>query len=456
MKTISCCLLSALLAGCVSPPTEISNLSVPTSWQNVGDFPTGSASQDLGNWWSSFGDAELTRLIRRTYDKNPDIRSGAAAVRQAQAQREATASTLLPSLGYSGSAASGKIWNRDASDSAIRAYSADLTASWEIDFFGKNRQAVAAADSGIAAAQADLNATRASLAAETALAYFQLRAAEAGLAIVRESIVSQEETTQLASWREQAGEADGLEFEQSKAALESARAAIDTLEQTVAQSRNRLNLLAGETPGTLKVSAANALPQPRRSLAIGIPAETIRQRPDVRAAGFRWLAAIANTRSAEAEQFPSIGLSGSLGIDSLSSSKLFDPETVAASVIAGLTGPIFDGGRIRANIQVQDAVEEQNYEAYRKSILTALSEVEDALIACQRTESRIATLEKSVSAARSAADLAARKYEAGVIDITQVLDTQRSQLSTERDLLTARLDHSSAYVELYRALGGGR
>jgi outer membrane protein TolC len=164
---------------------------------------------------------------------------------------------------------------------------------------------------------------------------------------------------------------------------------------------------------------------------------------------------LANTRSAEAERFPSLGLSGSLGVNALSAGKLFDPQTASAGIIAGLTGPIFDAGRIRANIEAQGAVEEQAMQTYRSAILTALSEVEDSLIACRRGSERLGTLEKATAAAREAAELAQQRYEAGVTDLLTVLDSQRTLLGLEDSLLTVRADVTIAYIQLYKALGGG-
>ncbi|MFD2257574.1 efflux transporter outer membrane subunit [Luteolibacter algae] len=442
-------------AGCATSPTDFSAVKLPASWQQAGNFPTASPDRDLSQWWASFGDAEMGRLIRSALENSPDIASAVANVRQAQALRKAETSFLFPELNYSGSGSTANTWQKNGADFSSENYSGGLSASWEVDFFGKNRQSVIAASADADAAEANLDSARSSLAAETALAYLQLRASESSLQLVNQSIASQEETTQLAKWRNQAGEIDQLEYDQARATLESARATISTLQQNIGQTRNRLNLLAGRVPGELAITASYHLPQPQSRLAIGIPADTVRQRPDVRSAGYGWLAAIARTRSAEAEKFPSFTLSGNLGTDSLSSSKVFNPQNVSSNLIAGLTGPIFNAGRIRAQIEGQDAAEERAFQNYRASILTALSEVEDALIACRRTSEKIGTLEKAATAARSAADLAAKKYTAGVIDITPVLDTQRNDLAIRQNLITARLDRANAHIELYRALGGG-
>jgi outer membrane protein TolC len=207
-------------------------------------------------------------------------------------------------------------------------------------------------------------------------------------------------------------------------------------------------------PGDIELGSG-PLPAPGARLAIGIPADTIRQRPDVRSAGYGWVAAIANTRAAELEKLPSLRLSGSLGVDTLHSSKLFDPESAAAGLIMGISGPIFDAGRIRANIAAQGAAEEQALLGYERSILTALSEVEDALIACRKSEERLVTLEKAAAAGRDASRLATQRYRTGVIDFLTVLDSQRNDLAQEERLISARVDRAAAYIQLYKALGGG-
>ncbi len=442
------------LAACAVPSERSSSLTLPVSWRNAADFPAASPQGDLSRWWKQFGDARLTRLIGEALAGNRDLASAVSRVREAQARKDAQRASLFPSLDYSGSRNTNTRfddWTRAGSGTA---YSAGLSASWELDFFGKNRNAVVAASADADATRENLHSAQAALASEVALAYLDLRALEERLEVVKESVKTREETTQLASWRAQAGEIDTLELRQAESSLESARSSLSSLEQNIGQARNRLALLCGRNPGDISLGAGE-VPVPQRRLAIGIPADTIRQRPDVRAAGYNWVAAIARKRSAETERLPSLRLSGSLGVDTLSSSKLFNPESAAAGLIAGISGPIFDAGRIRANIEIQDAAEEQALLAYESAVLTALSEVEDALIACRKTEERMLTLGRAASAAKDASRLANQKYRAGVIDIITVLDTQRNELALEESLVNVRADRAAAHVQLYKALGGG-
>ncbi|MEO8617444.1 MAG: efflux transporter outer membrane subunit, partial [Luteolibacter sp.] len=337
-------------------------------------------------------------------------------------------------------------------------YSAGLNASWEVDLFGKRRSAVEAASANLGATEENFHSVEAALASEIAIAYTNLRANEAAMVVLLRNVKTREETSQLASWRTQAGEADALESSQALGSLEQARAGIPSLEQNISQSRNLLSFLSGKSPGSLDgvLNAGNkGIPNPPRSLAIGIPADTIRQRPDVRVAGYQLLAAAANTRAVDAERYPSLNLSGTLGLNSLTTGKLFNPQSSSAGLAAGITSPIFDAGRIRANIAAQSAVEEQSFQGYRSTVLAALSETENALIACRRTAERLETLEKAAAAAREADLIARQRYQAGEIDFLTVLDAQRSLLSLESSLFSTRADRTNAYIQLYKALGGG-
>ena len=444
----------ALVPACTAPQTKTSSVTLPVSWRNAADFPTASPQSDLSRWWNHFGDARMSSLIRQALDGNKDIASAMSRVRQAQAQSNAQRASLFPTVDYSGSRSTSARyddWTRTGSGTS---YSAGLSASWELDFFGKNRESVIASQADAEAAKENLYSAQASLASEVALAYLDLRALEARLETVKESLKTREETTQLATWRAQAGEIDTLELRQAESSLESARSQLSSLEQSIGQSRNRLALLCGKNPGDVPIGSGD-VPSPQRRLAIGIPADTIRQRPDVRAAGYNWVAAISRTKSAEADRLPSLRLSGSLGVDTLTSSKLFNPESMASGIVAGISGPIFNAGRIRANIASQGEAEEQALLSYESSILTALSEVEDALIACRKTEERIVTLEKAASAAKDASRLASQRYRAGVIDILNVLDAQRNDLALKETLINLRADRTAAHVQLYKALGGG-
>jgi multidrug efflux system outer membrane protein len=447
------------LGGCGSDsPSSRTPVSLPADWKNAANFPVASPSRDLSRWWNRFDDPTLTRIISDALRNSPDMASASARVRESQARRNAEAASNLPLLQGTTSASTNSTSRDESGTDSTSNYAAGINASWEADLFGKRKSTIEAATAQIGASQENFNSVQASLASEIGITYTQLRVSEAALDVLYRTIKTREETTRLATWRTQAGEADSLESSQAISSLEQARAAVPSLLQTIAQARNQLALLAGQNPGSLDgrlASGKQAIPDPARNLAVGIPADTIRQRPDVRLAGYQLLAAAANVRAADAERYPSLNLTGTLSINNINSGNLFSPETAATGLVAGLSGPIFDAGRIRSNIEAQSAVEEQAFQTYRTTVLTALSEVENSLIACRRTTERIATLEKATAAAREAATLAQQSYEAGETDILTVLDAQRSLLGLEDSLFTVRANRTIAYIQLYKALGGG-
>jgi NodT family efflux transporter outer membrane factor (OMF) lipoprotein len=446
-----------LLAACSLPgPATGPEPKLPVAWKNAGDFPVAAPTKDLERWWSRFEDPTLNRVIARSLHNSPDMATSAARVREARARRAAQRATLFPNLDGNASASS-RSTRSDSADSNSRSYSAGLSASWDADLFGRNRSSLEVAAANLGAAEENLHSVEAGLAAEVATVYTILRANEARLSVLKRNIATREQTAQLAAWRLKAGEADSLEYNQAQSSLESAKAGVPALEQAIAQGRNALALLAGDNPGSLDatLAAGRGIPYPSRALAIGIPADILRQRPDVRVAGYQVLAAAAATQAANADRFPSLNLSGSLGINALGASRIFNPETTTASIIAGLSAPIFDAGRLRANLEASTAQLDQTIEGYRSSVLLALSETENALIACRRTAERLTTLEEATRLAREADDLAQKRYQAGVIDFTDVLDTQRSLLALEDSLLNTSTDRTTAYIRLYQALGGG-
>lgn len=446
------------LTGCNVTSTSLPNdIKLPAEWKNAGNFPVVSPALDLSRWWGRFNDPTLNRLIALALEDSPDVKTAVSRVRESRANRDVQNAALFPSLDGGGSGNARRSRNDIAGTTSNNAYSAGLDASWEVDLFGRNRSSVEAATANLAAAGEDLNSVYASLAAEVAATYTTLRANEAKLVVLKQNLTTREETAQLANWRLKAGEADSLEATQSESSLESARAGMPSLQQAISQGKNDLMLLAGKPPGALEslLARSRGIPTPPSSLAVGIPADVLRQRPDVRIAGYQVLAAAASTRSTEATKYPSLNLSGSLGLDTITSRNLFDPESAAASMAANLTSPIFDAGRIKANIEAARASEEQAVLNYQKTVLTALSDTENALIACRRSAERLSTLEKATQLARESDEVARQRYQAGEIDFIDVLDSQRTLLGLEDSLLSTRTDRTTAYIRLYQALGGG-
>jgi NodT family efflux transporter outer membrane factor (OMF) lipoprotein len=451
-RTISTMLAAALVAsgGCAStgalpsPPRT----APPAAWEATAAGVAAGTSQDLSRWWERLGDPVLTSLIDGTLKGSPDIRTAQSRLRQARAQRDVTGAGLLPSLTGSASASDRKDGNA--------AFSAGFDASWEPDLFGGTRRAIDAAAADVRATAEDLYGTRVSLAAEVARNYVELRTLQNRLAIARQNEASQAETLELTGFRAQAGLVSSLDVERARANLEQTRGQIPSIESGIAQTRHRLSTLAGLAPTALAADLTGDAPLPSvpAQVAVGIPAETLRQRPDVRAAEQRIVAETARLAQARTARYPQFSLSGSVGTDAISG-VLSGGASLAASVAGRVLQTVFDGGRIRRQIAIQGEAQEQAVIAYEATVLTALEEVENALVSFETTRERLETLRAAETAASNAALLARSQYTAGLADFQTVLDTERTVLSVQDSVAATEGDRVTALVQLYKALGGG-
>lgn len=462
LLSLSLLLACVGLSGCVAvgPDYLPPDPKLPAHWSRLdrGAAPVSSAQtpDDLSQWWRSLDDPLLVALVDEALRTSPDLRTAQARVRAARARRAVAGAARFPSLDASGSARRSDSSEQVATGSTRDFFSAGFDAAWELDVFGGVRRGVEAAAADLEASRADLANTRVSLAAEVALNYVEVRALQIRLAIARANLTSQSETLQLTDWRAQAGLVSGQDAEQARSNREQTRAQIPSLETSLAEAEHRLDILLGAAPGTLnpRLAAGGGLPPLPAQVAVGIPADTLRQRPDVRAAERVLAAETARVGVAQAARFPSFTLSGSIGLEALTLGGLRDSGTVS-SLVAGVTAPIFDAGRRRAQVDVQDAVREQARVAYERVVLTALQEVENALVALARNRERSEALGNAVNAGRNAAALARQRYGAGLIDFQSVLDTERSVLALEDSLASTRADGVLALIRLYKALGGG-
>ena len=436
------------------------SVSACASWppkQPEGPAVIDSASAAPGNalaqWWQRFNDPLLNALVTQALQANTSIRSAQAALQQARALRDVKGAALLPGLSASGSAQRSQSGDNDASSS----FRVGLDASWEPDVFGGKRSTLNAAEADAQAAHASLADVQVSVAAEVALAYIQLRGQQAQLLIARNNLASQNETLQITDWRAQAGLITSLEVEQARSASEQTSALIPSLIASIAKSRHSLAVLTGQTPGALEdlLSAPQALPQAAEDLALNIPAQTLRQRPDIRAAEHRISAALARVSAAEAARYPGFSISGSLGLNALTLGALTNGVSVVSTLLGSLSVPLLDGGAARAQVRAQASALEQARVSYEAVVLTALKEVEDALVALQGDRTRLIHLQSAATAAGNSALLAQQRYSSGLIDFQTVLQTQRTLLTAQDSVASTRTDLSADHVRLYKALGGG-
>lgn len=449
--------LALLLQGCAHRApvaSESPGAALPVAWN--APLPAGVAvlpqADDLARWWERFGDPQLSALVAQALQAHPSALSAQAALRQARAQARVQAAGMLPDVSLSGSAQRSRSGGQTGNS-----FQVGLDAGWEPDLFGRLDAGVQASEADARAAQASLEQVHVSLSAEVALQYISLRSLQQRLAIAQRNLETQQQTLQITDWRVQAGLATSLVAEQARAAAEQTAAQVPQLQASLAQARHALAVLTGQAPAALDaaLAAPQAVPQPSQALALDIPADTLRQRPDVRVAQERVQAALARVSQADAARYPSLRLSGSLGLRALTLGALGDSASLVHSLLGSVAVPLFDGGATQAQVQVQQAALEQARQAYQLAVLTALKEVEDALVALQGEAARLAHLQQAAQAAGNAALLAQQRYASGLIDFASVLETQRTQLATQDALATSQANLGSNHVRLFKALGGG-
>jgi NodT family efflux transporter outer membrane factor (OMF) lipoprotein len=431
----------------------------PAAWNTPlqGGIAVSADPRSLASWWTTFQDPTLSRLIGRAAAGNLDLQKAAARVREARARRGASRAGAYPTLDASGAATRSRGSAETGPTATTDLFSAGLDASWEIDLFGSLRRSVEAAEADLAAAGEELRDTLVTLLAEVAVNYADLRTAQARLAVTEASVRTLEETQSLAKWRSQAGLGDELAVEQARYNLASAKSQLPALATAIAEAKNRLAVLTGQAPGAVHAELAKAEPLPALppEVAIGVPADLLRQRPDVRKAERQLAAQTARIGVATAELYPKLRLSGAIGLQALTPGRLFNAASATSSASSGLTWRVFDAGAIRQNIEIASALQEQALIAYESAVLSALEEAENAISAFAQEQRRRRELSEAAGAAAGAAELAGLKYRAGLIDFTTVLEAERSLLSFRDQLAQSDGAIVTNLIRLYKSLGGG-
>ena len=437
---------SLALAGCANPAPH-------TGTSDADLVATRAVASAQGPWWDDFRDPLLSQLVNQALQANTNIRSAQASLQQARALRDVSVANAGPNVTLSGSGQRSKADGVAASNN----FTAGLDATWEADIFGANRASINATEADAQAAQASLRDVQVSMAAEVALAYLQLRGYQAQLTIAKNNLASQQETLQITQWRAQAGLVTSLEVEQAQTAAAQTAAQIPSLQTSLAQTRHSLALLTGQRPLDLDplLLPERAVPQASSTVTQQIPAETLRQRADVRAAEYRIRAALARVDAADAERYPSFSLGGSLSLSALTLAGLSNGVTVASSLLGSVSVPLIDGGAAKSQVLAQEAALEQTRAAYQNTVLTALKEVEDALIALKNDRNRLVLLQLAADSARNADLLAQNRFASGLIDFQTVLQTQRTLLSAQDSVASLQAGLGADHVRLVKALGGG-
>jgi NodT family efflux transporter outer membrane factor (OMF) lipoprotein len=475
-------LLFFLLAGCtlVGPDFHPPKATVSPNWMESNDGRVKAEPSDYRDWWRAFDDPILDRLIDRAYRVNLSLRSAGVRVLQARAQLGIAIGELYPQT----QRASGYLQYYRTSEHAPQAATLPvgrgavepsrnplqdywqseigLSAMWELDFWGKFRRAIESADASWVATIADYDSVLVSLTAEVANFYILIRTLEKRIDIAHQNVETQRESLKIAEARVQYGTASQLDVDQARTVLYNTEASIPSLETLLQQAKNALSVLLGLPPGDLSEFLASpaGIPVSPPEVIVGIPADLLRRRPDIRSAEQQAAAQSAQIGVAKAELYPAFSLTGSFGIlssnvGSYTLSDMFQWKSRVAQAGPSFQWNIFNYGQITNNVRLQDARFQQLLIAYQEAVLNAQQEVEDNLIAFLKTQDRAGLLARSVSAARSSLDLAVLQYREGTRDFTTVLVAQQTLLTEQDNLATTLGNMASNLVGVYRALGGG-
>lgn len=468
VRTRALLLLTAALAGCtIGPdyrPRTPAELGVPDAFS----VPSAPRAEDLTRWWDRFDDPVLGRLVQQAAAGNTDIAQAVARLRQARESLRQDRSRLLPNV--SGSAGYQRNENLrgggrsftlpdgtvvDTGGGGSNSFSLGLSANYQVGIFGEIRRTAEASDAEYQASGFDQAAVLLSVESETARNYVLARGLQAQIANARSSLALQNDNLEIAGFRVQAGLVSSLDQEQARVQRAQTAATIPSLEQQYNAAVSRIGVLTGQASGALKPELASPRPIPLApaAIGIGIPADALRQRPDVRSAERALAAATARIGVAKAALYPALAISGSLNTNATSIGGI--GEAITGALFAGLTQAIFNGGRLRSQVRGAEAAADVALAAYKGIVLTALEDIENAAVALTTAQAREREFTVALDAANLSAILSRSQYRSGLTDFTTLNQQEAALLNARNGLTQARTDAATAQVALFVALGGG-
>lgn len=459
-----------LLGACtVGPDYAPPEPKVPDAFGRLTEEITGptrtvAGEADLTRWWSRLNDPVLDTLVDRAVSGNHDLRVAEGRLREARAARTVTASDAWPTVdavgGYSRSrlsenVSSGRFSNQDSSGNDL--YAVGFDARWEIDVFGGVRRAVEAAEADIQTAQENTRDVLVSLVAEVARNYVEVRTFQTRLDIANRNVQVAQDAVDLSDSRFKAGLTSELDVAQARAQLEVRAARIPQLRTGLAQTVHRLGVLLGSEPMALakELEAVRPIPAAPSEIPVGVPSDLLRRRPDVRRAERQLASATARIGVATAELFPKFSLTGFFELQSDQIGNLAEGDSRAWAIGPAVRWNVFDAGRIRAQIAVENARQEQAVAFYERAVLISLEDAENALVALSQEQTRRAALTRAVDANARAVDLATQLYSSGLRDFLNVLASNQQLFESEDQLAVSEHDVTTSLISLYKALGGG-
>jgi outer membrane protein, multidrug efflux system len=434
--------------------------SLPDSYRQQDGTAGISTDAAVGKWWETLHDPELTALVQRAVEANLDLKIASSRILEARAARGVARADLLPTVESNSSVQ--RLRGTPGPAGLLTPFESNFIqhgfdASWELDLFGGRRKALEAATADVAAIAEVRRDTLVTLAAEVGRNYSELRGLQRRLDITSRNIKLQQDSLELTRVRAEAGLGTQLDVERQAAQLESTRALVPSLEAAEMQAIHRLGVLLGDEPGALlsELRQSKPLPPAPPVVPVGLPADLLRRRPDIRAAEARVSAETARVGVARSDLFPKIMLTGAAGRQGSGPGGLTLGAGNFFALGPAIRLPIFTGGRIRANIEAQKQRLEQGMTEYRNVVLHSLEETENALVAYGHEQDRRERLMAAVAASRQATELANELYTRGLSDFLSVLDAQRQQLAAEDDLARSDTAVITDLIALYKSLGGG-
>lgn len=467
-----------LLSGCTvreacGQAPALPQMAQADNWKTAlagGAAPKPVDDASLSHWWSVFGDPVLTSLEERALKANLDLRTSEAEIREARANRMSASGNLIPSLSVTGTGTGNRTATNTGTSMSFgnqtfstpggqysQNYSAAFDASWEPDFFGSAHKNVAAYDANIQVAQENLRTAMVSLTAELALDYVELRLDQAQLEVTRKNLVEYKNTYETTLEKQQSGLASELDVQQALGTVQSTEASIPTIETDLRQMANAIAVLLAQRPGAVDAELAAVAPIPviPAEVAVGVPADLLRRRPDVRSAERHLAAQSLFVGVAKANLYPTFTLSGTFEFSAAKILDVFTPAALASTLTGSVEQTIFNRRQLKAQLNLQNATLDQDEVAYEKTVLSAMQDVENALQAFGAEQVRRKSLAQATVSAENAAEMSRELYGSGLKEFLDVLDSERSVLSVQNSLAQSDAAVASDLIQLYKAMGGG-
>jgi NodT family efflux transporter outer membrane factor (OMF) lipoprotein len=462
MKRLSCVrslcgLICTALAACsVGPAYKRPDIALPTEWHEAPGAAAGAVSVwPEAGWWHGFGSSRLDELIAEAERSNDDLAGAIARVQEADAQVRIAGAPLFPTIDAGATGTRERTQLTSGGSRVVNIFNPQITASYELDFWGKNRALRAAARAAAVGSRYDQETVALTVVSSVAATYFLALELRDRIQVARQNLENGQKILHGLQLQQSAGIATGLDVAQQETAVALLDAALPPLLQQFRQSVYALAVLIGKTPESIDVTTGSLTELSSPAIVAGLPSQLLSRRPDIAAAEQQLIAANADITVARAALFPSIDLTASGGYASNKLASLISPANRVYAVSAGLTQPIFHGGALRGQVAFSNARYTELLTTYHKTVLTAFSNVESALVAARQTADQRERQRDAVTKARRAYQFAQTQMSAGTVNILTVLNTENALFSAQDVLVQVEYSHLQALIDLFTALGGG-